>query len=66
MLADEPGLEPLYTVAQVARHLRVSSTTVYRLVKDGALPCRRIGQTLRFKRGDVEALLEVSAVDADK
>lgn len=66
ILADELGLEPLFTVAQVARHLRVSSTTVYRLVKDGALPCMRIGHALRFTRSDVETLLETHALDADR
>lgn len=65
-MADELGLESLFTITQVARHLRVSSTTVYRLVKDGALPCRRIGQALRFRRSDVETLLETHALDADR
>ena len=51
---------------KAARHLRVSSTTVYRLVKDGALPCRRIGEALRFTRSDVETLLETHALDADR
>ena len=65
-MADELGLEPLFIITQVARHLRVSSTTAYRLVKDGALPCRRIGQALRFTRSDVETLLETHALDADR
>ena len=65
-MADELGLEPLFTITQVARHLRVSSTTVYRLAKDGALLCRRIGQALRFTRSDVETLLETHALDADR
>lgn len=63
---DGLELEPLFTVAQVARYLQVSGTTVYRLVKDGTLPCRRIGQSLRFTRGDVERLLELCALDAER
>lgn len=61
MMPGDPELDPLFTVAQVAHYLQVSSATVYRLVKDGALPCRRICQALRFTRGDVDKLLEFCA-----
>ena len=35
----------LFTVAEVAHRLRVHKNTVYRLVKDGALPALRVGRT---------------------
>lgn len=41
----------------------MSTTTVYRLIKDGALTGTRIGQSLRFTRKNVEGLLERRAVD---
>ena len=36
----------------------MSTTTVYRLIKDGALTGTRIGQSLRFTRKNVEGLLD--------
>ena len=42
---------------QVARRLQVSGSTVYRLVKRGALSCRNIGRSKRFTPIDVERYL---------
>ncbi|MDU6011741.1 MAG: helix-turn-helix domain-containing protein [Slackia sp.] len=41
----------------------MSTTTVYRLVKDGALTSTRIRQPLRFTRKNIEDLLEQCTVD---
>lgn len=57
------GLEPLFTIKDLAAYLQVNTTTVYRLIKDGALTGTRIGQSLRFTRKNVEGLLERRAVD---
>ena len=61
--AETLGLEPLFTIKDLAAYLQVSTTTVYRLIKDGALTGTRIGQSLRFTRKNVEGLLERRAVD---
>ena len=53
----------LFTITEVAKYLQVSNTTVYRLIKDGALCGVRIGQSLRFTRKNIEDLLECCAVD---
>ncbi|WP_283171717.1 helix-turn-helix domain-containing protein [Curtanaerobium respiraculi] len=47
----------------LAAYLQVSTTTVYRLVKDGALTSTRIRQSLRFTRKNIEDLLEQCTVD---
>ncbi len=46
-----------YTVAEVARVLRVSNMTVYRLVKAGELPAVRIGKSYRLREEDVNKYL---------
>ncbi|WP_283171491.1 helix-turn-helix domain-containing protein [Curtanaerobium respiraculi] len=56
-------MPPLFTISEVAKYLQVSNTTVYRLIKDGALCGVRIGQSLRFTRKNIEDLLECCAVD---
>lgn len=58
-------MPPLFTITEVAKYLQVSNTTVYRLIKDGALCGVRIGQSLRFTRKNIEDLLELCAVDAN-
>lgn len=57
------GLEPLFTIKDLAAYLQVNTTTVYGLIKDGALCGVRIGQSLRFTRKNVEGLLERCVVD---
>lgn len=56
MSADEEKNRFL-TVAEVAEELRVSTMTVYRLIKAEQLPATRIGKSLRIRTGDVEDYL---------
>jgi excisionase family DNA binding protein len=45
------------TVQEVAGMLRVSSMTVYRLIKAGDLPAVRVGRSFRVRDTDVDAYL---------
>ena len=45
------------TVGEVARQLRVSNMTVYRLINAGDLPALRIGRSYRLRAEDVDAYL---------
>ncbi len=42
------------TVAEVAGMLRVSTMTVYRLIKAGELPAVRVGKSYRLAEDDVD------------
>jgi excisionase family DNA binding protein len=46
-----------YTVAEVARVLRVSNMTVYRLINSGQLPAVRVGKSYRLREEDVNRYL---------
>ncbi|MHA6801463.1 helix-turn-helix domain-containing protein [Salinifilum ghardaiensis] len=46
------------TVAEVAKVMRVSKMTVYRLVHAGELPAARVGRSFRVAEQDVHAYLE--------
>ncbi|MBW3574290.1 MAG: helix-turn-helix domain-containing protein [Actinobacteria bacterium] len=45
------------TVAEVAAILRVSTMTVYRLIKAGELPALRVGRSYRLPEDDVDRYL---------
>ena len=45
------------TVREVAELLRVSSMTVYRLIKSSELPAVRVGRSFRVRDIDVDAYL---------
>lgn len=45
------------TVAEVADALRVSTMTVYRLIRSGELPAARIGRSYRLRPADVDSFL---------
>jgi excisionase family DNA binding protein len=48
----------LLTVREVADNLRVSTMTVYRLIREDKLPAYRVGKHFRIKVSDLEAYLE--------
>jgi excisionase family DNA binding protein len=60
------GRDRLYTVAEVAEHMRVSNMTVYRLIKNGTLPAIRVGKNYRIRGKDLTAYLEGASTQADE
>jgi excisionase family DNA binding protein len=50
----------LWTVAEVADHMRVSNMTVYRLIKGGQLPAIRVGKNYRIRGADLSDYLNAS------
>jgi excisionase family DNA binding protein len=52
------------TVAEVARYLRVSNMTVYRLINAGQLAAVRVGRGYRIREEDVTRYLRQRYMDA--
>ena len=44
------------TVAEVAAYLLVSRQTIYTMVREGKLPHFKIGNKIRFRRADINAI----------
>jgi excisionase family DNA binding protein len=63
-MATSPARSRFLTPAEVADHLRVSSMTVYRLIKSGELRAARIGKSYRISEDDVDAYLAARFSDA--
>jgi excisionase family DNA binding protein len=62
--SDMPPLGRFLTVAEVARRLRVSNMTVYRLINSGQLPAVRVGRGYRIRADDVDKYLKARYMDA--
>jgi excisionase family DNA binding protein len=57
-MAKQPARPQFLTPGEVAEQLRVSSMTVYRLLKSGELRSAKIGKSYRILQTDVDAYLE--------
>jgi excisionase family DNA binding protein len=53
----------LLTAAEVADRLRVSTMTVYRLIRRGELTAVRVGRNYRVRERDLTSYLEGQVVD---
>lgn len=53
----------LLTVREVADTMRVSTMTVYRLIRDGDMPAIRVGKHFRLRTEDVDAFLDARMVN---
>ena len=49
--------KPLLTAREVARLLRLHEKTVRRMIREGRLPCLRIGRSVRFVVDDIDRWL---------
>ena len=55
----------LLTVREVADAMRVSTMTVYRLIRSGALPAIRVGKHFRIRRTDLDHYLRAQTFGGD-
>jgi excisionase family DNA binding protein len=53
----------LLTAAEVADQLRVSTMTIYRLIRSGELPAVRVGRNYRVPVAELERYLAAQVVD---
>ncbi|HEX2029621.1 MAG TPA: helix-turn-helix domain-containing protein [Nitriliruptorales bacterium] len=58
-------MDELLTVAEVADMLRVSTMTVYRLIRTGEIPAVRVGRNYRVRRADLEQYLAAQVVEPE-
>lgn len=58
--------DPMMTVEEVRSRLRVSDSTIRRLVRENKLPAYRVGCQLRFKPDEVAAYIDAQRVQTIK
>jgi excisionase family DNA binding protein len=52
--AERPGSSPMMTLQEVADYLRVTRSTIHRLLKRNQIPAFRIGRHWRFNTEEID------------
>ena len=47
----------ILTTKELAKYLKLTEVTVYKYVKEGKIPARRIGSRWRFDKGQIDEFL---------
>ena len=57
----ELNKDRVYTIEETAEILQVHPDTVSRFIRDGKLPCAKLGdRTIRVQGGDIQMLLDAA------
>lgn len=46
------------TIDELAAYLKISKSTLYKLVREGKIPSQKIGKHWRFRKGAIDRWLE--------
>ena len=50
--------EEVLTLAELSEYLKIPRSTLYRLVRQGQIPGRKVGRVWRFHRGAIDRWLQ--------
>jgi excisionase family DNA binding protein len=65
---ENTGKNQWYSIAEAAKYLDVGEPTLYRWMRDGKITYRKVGDSTRFWREDLDAVMQVyhAAKDVEK
>lgn len=52
------GAEGIFTIEELSAYLKISKSTLYKLVREGKVPCQKIGRHWRFRKAAIDRWLE--------
>ncbi len=58
---DSPG--EVLTIEELASYLKIAKSTLYKLVREGKIPCQKIGRHWRFRKPAIDLWLEQGRLD---
>ncbi len=58
---DSPG--EVLTIEELAGYLKIAKSTLYKLVREGKIPCQKIGRHWRFRKPAIDIWLEQGPLD---
>ena len=65
MAGDAKPMPLWYTIREAAEYLSVGEQTIYRWMREGKLTYRKIGDSTRFLRRDLDAMVQIFHGDDD-
>ncbi|MGB9713300.1 MAG: helix-turn-helix domain-containing protein [Dissulfurimicrobium sp.] len=55
-MEEKPG--DVLTIEELSAYLKISKSTLYKLVREGKVPCQKIGRHWRFRKEAIDRWLE--------
>lgn len=49
--------DKVFTIVELSEYLKIPKSTLYKLVRSGALPCLKVGKHWRFHKDAIDAWL---------
>lgn len=57
------SLGDVLTINELSVYLKISKSTLYKLVREGRIPSQKIGRHWRFRKGAIDRWLEETHMD---
>jgi excisionase family DNA binding protein len=48
----------ILTIEELSNYLRISKSTLYKLVREGRIPCQKVGRHWRFRKQAIDVWLQ--------
>ncbi len=61
----DKSLENVLTIEELAIYLKISKSTLYKLVREGKIPAQKVGRHWRFRRQAIDRWLEETRTSAE-
>lgn len=52
------GLTDILTLEELSTYLKIPKSTLYKIVREGRLPCQKVGRHWRFRKVAIDRWLE--------
>lgn len=62
-MAQPPG--EVLTIEELAEYLKIPRSTLYKLVREGSVPCQKVGKHWRFHKNAIDRWLEQRQKDTE-
>ncbi len=56
-------LDEVLTIKELSAYLKISKSTLYKLVREGKIPSQKVGRHWRFRKVAIDRWLEDTRVD---
>jgi putative molybdopterin biosynthesis protein len=59
-------MDKLYTIKEVAEHLKVTEITIRNWIRDGNLEAHKIGNNIRITQTEIDRLTKESVIEVEE